>query len=212
MKKAKNSWQHTNDNIEIFSFLAIISNIESIQLGIAISYHIFFPLFLLAPTVYKYQHEYSLLRFFLFFFILITGRWSGSRDNNIEFRWWFNYIRISTNRWHIDNAIIGFSKCKFLCCCCCHCEWEIRIISVRSNLFVYVFSLLKQEVQILKALVLGEEERGQSQYQVMCFVTKFIKSEFISTDAMAKLRQVSEFSRGKAGNCTENLILCFVYF
>lgn len=55
----------------------------------------------------------------------------------------------------------------------------------------------KQEVQILKALVLGEEERGQSQYQVMCFVTKFIKSEFISTDAMAKLRQVSiyeEFS------------------
>lgn len=48
-----------------------------------------------------------------------------------------------------------------------------------------------QEVQILKALVLGEEERGQSQYQVMCFVTKFVKSDFISSDAMAKLRQVS---------------------
>lgn len=77
---------------------------------------------------------------------------------------------------------------------------------------MYVFSLLKQEVQILKALVLGEEERGQSQYQVMCFVTKFIKSEFISTDAMAKLRQVSEFSWENAGNRTENLILCFVYF
>lgn len=56
--------------------------------------------------------------------------------------------------------------------------WRIRFIQ-------------KQDVQILKALVLGEEERGQSQYQVMCFVTKFIKSEFISTDAMAKLRQVS---------------------
>lgn len=47
----------------------------------------------------------------------------------------------------------------------------------------------RNEVKILKALVLGEEERGQSQYQVMCFVTKFIKGDFISADAMAKLRQ-----------------------
>lgn len=47
-----------------------------------------------------------------------------------------------------------------------------------------------QEVQVLKALVLGEEERGQSQYQVMCFVTKFQKGDFITSDAMAKLRQV----------------------
>ncbi|XP_065085454.1 out at first protein isoform X1 [Ochlerotatus camptorhynchus] len=47
----------------------------------------------------------------------------------------------------------------------------------------------KSEVQVLKALVLGEEERGQSQYQVMCFVTKFQKGDFITADAMAKLRQ-----------------------
>uniref|UniRef100_A0A1A9VZV6 Out at first protein n=1 Tax=Glossina brevipalpis TaxID=37001 RepID=A0A1A9VZV6_9MUSC len=47
----------------------------------------------------------------------------------------------------------------------------------------------RNEVRILKALVLGEEERGQSLYQVMCFVTKFIKGDFISSDAMAKLRQ-----------------------
>lgn len=46
-----------------------------------------------------------------------------------------------------------------------------------------------QEVQILKALVLGEEERGQSQYQVMCFVFHFPKDAFISSDAMSKLRQ-----------------------
>lgn len=46
-----------------------------------------------------------------------------------------------------------------------------------------------QEVRILKALVLGEEERGQNLYQVMCFVTKFNKGDFISSDAMAKLRQ-----------------------
>lgn len=51
--------------------------------------------------------------------------------------------------------------------------------------------LFPQEVQVLKALVLGEEERGQSQYQVMCFLTKLKNTDFISTDAMAKLRQVS---------------------
>lgn len=45
---------------------------------------------------------------------------------------------------------------------------------------------------MLKALVLGEEERGQSQYQVMCFVTKLQRGDFISSDAMAKLRQVSD--------------------
>ena len=45
---------------------------------------------------------------------------------------------------------------------------------------------------MLKALVLGEEERGQSQYQVMCFVTKLQRGDFISSDAMAKLRQVGE--------------------
>lgn len=44
-------------------------------------------------------------------------------------------------------------------------------------------------MQILKAIVLGEEERGQSQYQVMCFVTRFQRDEFISPDAMSKLRQ-----------------------
>lgn len=50
----------------------------------------------------------------------------------------------------------------------------------------------RQEALVLKALVLGEEERGQSQYQVMCFVTKFQKGDFITSDAMAKLRQVGE--------------------
>lgn len=56
------------------------------------------------------------------------------------------------------------------------------------KIFIH-FAFALQEVQILKALVLGEEERGQSQYQVMCFATKFNKGDFISSDAMAKLRQ-----------------------
>ena len=42
---------------------------------------------------------------------------------------------------------------------------------------------------MIKALVLGEEERGQNQYQVMCFVDRFYKMDFISSDAMSKLRQ-----------------------
>lgn len=50
---------------------------------------------------------------------------------------------------------------------------------------------------MLKALVLGEEERGQSQYQVMCFVTKFQKGDFITSDAMAKLRQVRDMEKKK---------------
>lgn len=52
-----------------------------------------------------------------------------------------------------------------------------------------IFFLLLQEVQILKSLILGEEERGQSQYQVMCFIFHFAKDSFISSDAMSKLRQ-----------------------
>lgn len=49
--------------------------------------------------------------------------------------------------------------------------------------------MARQDVRILKALVLGEEERGQSLYQVICFVTNFMKGDFISSDAMSKLRQ-----------------------
>nr|XP_018897085.1 PREDICTED: out at first protein [Bemisia tabaci] len=69
----------------------------------------------------------------------------------------------------------------------------------------------RHEVMILKTLVLGEEERGQSQYQVMCFLSHINKDEFISSDAMAKLRQknpgtirVAEMNRGQA-NLTMDL-------
>ncbi|XP_047370316.1 out at first protein [Vespa velutina] len=71
----------------------------------------------------------------------------------------------------------------------------------------------KNEVQVIKALVLGEEERGQNQYQVMCFVNHFYKVDFISSDAMSKLRQknpgtvrVAEEDKGHA-NYTMDLFL-----
>lgn len=75
-------------------------------------------------------------------------------------------------------------------------RWSLILVRLDKNYFrektiMYYFLWLLQEVQILKALVLGEEERGQSQYQVMCFVCHIHKEEFISSDAMAKLRQVS---------------------
>ncbi|XP_041373107.1 out at first protein-like [Gigantopelta aegis] len=47
----------------------------------------------------------------------------------------------------------------------------------------------KSEAQIFRAYVPAEEELGQSQYQVLCFVTRFSKTDFISSDAMSKLRQ-----------------------
>lgn len=50
--------------------------------------------------------------------------------------------------------------------------------------------MLKQEVQIVQVLLLGEEERGQKPYQILCFISHIHANEFISPDAMSKLRQV----------------------
>lgn len=47
----------------------------------------------------------------------------------------------------------------------------------------------KAEAQIFRVLILGEEERGETQYQVVCFVIKSNKIDFISADAVSKLRQ-----------------------
>lgn len=47
-----------------------------------------------------------------------------------------------------------------------------------------------KEVQIVQVLLLGEEERGQKPYQILCFVNHIQANEFISPDAMSKLRQV----------------------
>lgn len=44
----------------------------------------------------------------------------------------------------------------------------------------------------MQVLLLGEEERGQKPYQILCFVNHIHANEFISPDAMEKLRQVIE--------------------
>jgi len=47
------------------------------------------------------------------------------------------------------------------------------------------------EVQIFRLITMAEEEKGQKPdtYQVLCHVIRFSKSDFISADAMSKLRQ-----------------------
>ncbi|KAI4477182.1 hypothetical protein M0804_013003 [Polistes exclamans] len=96
---------------------------------------------------------------------------------------------------------------------------DILLETISSNVTEDVIILEFQrsdgtlEVQVIKALVLGEEERGQNQYQVMCFVNHFYKVDFISSDAMSKLRQknpgtvrVAEEDKGHA-NYTMDLFL-----
>ena len=62
-------------------------------------------------------------------------------------------------------------------------------MSANCLFYVIIFSVF-QEVQITRVTVMGELELGQDGHQVMCFVTHFLKNEFISSDAMSKLRQV----------------------
>jgi len=53
-----------------------------------------------------------------------------------------------------------------------------------------VYFCLCQEVKIFRALILGELERGQSQFQALCFITRLHRNEIIPSESMAKLRQV----------------------
>jgi hypothetical protein len=47
----------------------------------------------------------------------------------------------------------------------------------------------RNEVQIFRVVILPEEELGQTNIQTICMVQRFTKNEFISSDAMSKLRQ-----------------------
>lgn len=53
-----------------------------------------------------------------------------------------------------------------------------------------------QHVKIFRALILGELERGQSQYQALCFISHLNHNEFIPSESMARLRQVCVTHRG----------------
>ncbi|XP_074833060.1 out at first protein homolog [Carettochelys insculpta] len=55
--------------------------------------------------------------------------------------------------------------------------------------FITLTADFRQEVKIFRALILGELERGQSQFQALCFVTRLHRNEIIPSESMAKLRQ-----------------------
>ncbi|CAC5377737.1 Out at first protein [Mytilus coruscus] len=61
----------------------------------------------------------------------------------------------------------------------------------KDGTHVTQFIDFKTETQIFKTYIPWEEEQGfgQSKPQVLCFVSRFTKNEFISSDAMSKLRQ-----------------------
>nr|XP_037870576.1 out at first protein isoform X2 [Bombyx mori] len=56
---------------------------------------------------------------------------------------------------------------------------------------VYVSQLVDftNEVEAMKLILPGEEELGQSGHQTLCFLTHAAQADFITPDAMAKLRQ-----------------------
>lgn len=76
----------------------------------------------------------------------------------------------------IFSYLFQFRRCNF---------WNTKIYPLRFNFW--------KEVQIFRAYVLWEEELGFTRNKpfTLCFVSRFNKNEFISSDAMSKLRQVS---------------------
>lgn len=54
---------------------------------------------------------------------------------------------------------------------------------------ITLFIDFKSEAQIFRIIMPGEEELGDTQAQTLCFVTRFSHNDFISSDAMSKLRQ-----------------------
>ena len=46
-------------------------------------------------------------------------------------------------------------------------------------------------------------DKAESSYEVMCFVTELEEDEFISSDAMSKLRQVSTVNWNKGSELTK---------
>ncbi|XP_058956263.1 out at first protein [Pocillopora verrucosa] len=58
-----------------------------------------------------------------------------------------------------------------------------------ENRFVSVYIDFRQKRKIFQVIVLGEMDKAESSYEAMCFVAELKEEEFISSDAMSKLRQ-----------------------
>lgn len=72
-------------------------------------------------------------------------------------------------------------------CTTSNAVWELSVYPFsRSSLIPNVL----QDVKIFRALILGELERGQNQYQALCFISRLGRNEIIPSESMARLRQV----------------------
>ncbi|CAG6003507.1 unnamed protein product [Menidia menidia] len=65
----------------------------------------------------------------------------------------------------------------------------LRKLSGIHRLLHLSFPGLSQDVKIFRALILGELERGQNQYQALCFISRLSRNEIIPSESMARLRQ-----------------------
>ena len=68
---------------------------------------------------------------------------------------------------------------------------DLQSINVLVMILINMFSPLIQKRKIFQVTVLGEMDKAESSYEAMCFVTELVEDEFISSDAMSKLRQVN---------------------
>ncbi|KAF5899839.1 out at first protein, partial [Clarias magur] len=70
---------------------------------------------------------------------------------------------------------------------------ERDIISVEfrhtDGTLITLLADFKRHVKIVRALVLGEPERGQTHYQGLCFISRLEHGEIIPSEAMVRLRQ-----------------------
>jgi len=68
------------------------------------------------------------------------------------------------------------------------------VIPFKVKVEIKAFILFFQKRKIFQVIVLGEMDKAESSYEAMCFVAELDEEEFISSDAMSKLRQVSFLS------------------
>lgn len=81
---------------------------------------------------------------------------------------------------HINRKVITTSLHVPLQC-------RLRVVCLSAHLSSLS---VPQDVKIFRALILGELERGQNQYQALCFISRLSRNEIIPSESMARLRQV----------------------
>ncbi|XP_068098972.1 out at first protein homolog [Hyperolius riggenbachi] len=115
----------------------------------------------------------------------------------------------------LPRKLLWLLLCVVWCCCC---QTSVSELKVRVRLedgeiteeslqadsdrdcitlefrkadgtFITYLADFKQDVKIFRILILGELERGQSQFQGLCFITQLQSNEIIPSESMAKLRQ-----------------------